>query len=141
MQCLLQQRAEWGLQISGCISLCLLSGRSVFFAPDSSLIGAAFAIIGLDGCCVWQRFNVCFLGSSCIWPQSPGHVYVHTSDTVPVKRWGMGCSLTEVSLSEIPVQRISLRKAEAGCGRKGRAAAMNLSSKRLPQMAKSPGHR
>lgn len=71
-------------------------------------------------------FSRLFPCSSRVWPQSPGHVYVHTSGTVPVKRWGMGCSLTEVALSEIPVQQISLRKAEAGCGRKGRAAGMKL---------------
>lgn len=37
---------------------------------------------------------------------------VHTSDMVSVKRWGLGCPLTEVALSEIPVQQISLRKGE-----------------------------
>lgn len=53
-----QQRARvgGGLQIGGCISLWLLSGRRVFSAPDSSLIGTTFAIIG----CVGQHFHVCF---------------------------------------------------------------------------------
>lgn len=57
MQRLQQQPAEWGLQIWGCFSL-WLSGRCLL--RPGLLFDTAFAIIGLDGCCVWQHFHICF---------------------------------------------------------------------------------
>lgn len=81
VQCL-QQSTETGLESvcgsyheSGSYS----PGRRIF-PPDCSLVATAFrrprSKISHGGCCVWATFSCVFSWSSCIWPQSPGLVWI-----------------------------------------------------------------